>query len=129
MIFVDTNYFLRFLLKDIQDQYLISKQLFLEAAREEVELVTSTTAFFEVYFILKATYSTDKLKLIEALHEVLRLNIELEDRAILFEALGYYQQLKLELEDCYHLAFAKESKVNDFKTFDKKLQKKFKQIK
>lgn len=130
MIFVDANYFLRFLLQDIKDQYLISKKLFLEAAREEIELVTSTTVFFEVYFVLKSSYFKNKsaenrLNLAEALFELLKLNLELEDRTILFEALDYYQELNLELEDCYHLAFAKQVKARDFKTFDLKLAKAF----
>lgn len=37
MIFVDTNYFLRFLLKDNQAQYLQAKELFLSAAQGKQE--------------------------------------------------------------------------------------------
>lgn len=46
MIFVDTNYFLRFILKDNQVQYLKARQLFLDAAKGEIELISSTTVFF-----------------------------------------------------------------------------------
>lgn len=125
MIFVDTNYFLRFLIRDNKTQFLVAQQLFLQAAQDKIKLVSSTVVFFEVSFVLKGVYGKDRLKLSERLFKMLNLKLDLENREILFETLGYFQQSSLSLEDCYHLAFAKQVKAKDFKTFDLKLQKAF----
>lgn len=52
MIFVDTNYFLRFLLADQEEQHQTAKALFKKAAIGEVDLFTSLIVFFEVYWVL-----------------------------------------------------------------------------
>ena len=48
MIFVDTNYFLRFLLADNEPQYSKVKRLFLQAARGIVKLATSVVVFLRL---------------------------------------------------------------------------------
>ena len=60
MIFIDTNYLLRFLLKDIDSQYLEAKKLLLQAARGEKKVITSTIVFFELFWVLKSYYKKDK---------------------------------------------------------------------
>lgn len=53
MMFVDTNYFLRFLLEDNKAQAQKVKQLFETASRGEgEELTTSLVVFFEIYWVL-----------------------------------------------------------------------------
>ncbi len=127
MIFVDTNFFLRFLLQDNKDQYQQAKELFLQSAREEVDLVTSLVVFFEVTWILKRKF--EKEVLIKSFFNLLSLNIELEERALLTESLSMYRETNLSLEDCYNFVFAKNKGVTDFKTFDQKLRKVFKSLK
>lgn len=51
MIFVDTNYFLRFLLVDNEPQYSKVKGLFLQAARGHVKLATSTLGLEDCYHL------------------------------------------------------------------------------
>lgn len=139
MIFVDTNYFLRFLIakqettnfssesfiQDSKAQYLIAEQLFLKAAQDKISLVSSTVVFFEVNFVLKSIYGKDRLKLSEVLFKMLNLKVDLENKEMLFKALEHFQQSNLSLEDCYNLIFAKQINAKDFKTFDEKLMKKF----
>lgn len=126
MIFIDTNYLLRFLLKDVETQYQQARDLFLKAAREEVKLITSIVTFFEIVWVLESHYGLGKENLSESLYKILSLNIEIPDRELLFEALYLYRNANLDLEDCYNLSFAKNQKVKDFKTFDHKLIQKFK---
>ena len=52
-MFVDTNYFLRYLLKDIPEQHEEAKRLFVAAADGKVELMTTSLVFFEVYWVLR----------------------------------------------------------------------------
>lgn len=125
MIFVDTNYFLRFLLKDKQEHYLKAKNLFSKASREEVELVTSTVVFFEVTWVLKSTYKKDKVILINTLGKFLGLNVEIGERQLLVDSLRLFSQTNLSLEDCYNFVFAKANQTVSFATFDVRLKKEF----
>lgn len=126
MIFIDTNYFLRFLLKDINNQHLTAKALFLSASEGKTTLITSTIVFFEIYWVLSSYYGRNKVEVANVLEKVLSLNfIELEEREILFESLSLFKKTNLDLEDCYNIYYAKERGAKSFKTFDKKLMRKF----
>jgi len=128
MIFVDTNYFLRFLLRDIEKQYLEVKKLMIEAARGQVRLFTSIIVFFELYWVLSSYYSKNKSQLTLTLRDFLDLEfIKLEERAIIREAIVIFESTPLSLEDAYNFVFAKEQGGKEFKTFDKKLAKFFSQ--
>ncbi len=121
MVFVDTNYFLRFLLKDIDSQFKEAKQLFLKSARGDINLITSVVVFFEIVWVLRKSYSKDKQALIDALLKVLSLRIELAEQQLLIESLDLFRKTNLSLEDCYNLAFAKSEQAKEFKTFDQEL--------
>src|SRR4030066_348286 len=124
MIFVDTNYFLRFLLKDVEKQYLEVKKLMIEAAQGEKELFTSPIVFFELYWVLSSYYGKNKLEFSATLRDFLGLEfIILEERPILREAIVIFERSLLSLEDAYNVVFAKKRGGKEFKTFDKKLAK------
>jgi len=124
MTFVDTNYFLRYLLADDQRQYKIAKQLFLNGSRGKVKLISSTIVFFEIYWVLKSYYSVPKNKLLQTLSSVLQMQfVRFAERDILGETINLFGSTALSLEDCYNLSFAKTHKIEEFKTFDEKLVK------
>lgn len=128
MIFVDTNYFLRFVLQDNELQYLEAKKLFLEAAKGKIELITSSVVFFEIHFVLKSFYKKDKSFLVEILSRVLNLSIVFPEKQLLQASLNFYEKSAVGLEDCYNIAFSKMVGVSEFKTFDLKLGKEFEKI-
>jgi predicted nucleic-acid-binding protein len=126
MIFIDTNYFLRFLLNDISEQHNLVKNLFIKASEGKEKLLTSTVVFFEVYWVLSSYYEKEKLEIINTLNKILKLTfIKLEEKDILLNSLTLFSKTNLDLEDCYNIHFAKSKKVNLFETFDKKLEKEF----
>ncbi len=128
MIFVDTNFFLRFLLKDNTSQSQEAKQLFLRSAQGELSLTTSIVVFFEVVWVLRKSFSKDKQALIDTLSKVLDLKVELKERPILVESIELFKETNLSLEDCFNLSFTKNRKIIEFKTFDNKLKKEFEKI-
>ena len=128
MIFVDTNYFLRFLLKDDEQQYLIVRKLFIESARRKIKLVTSLVVFFEVVWVLKSSYGKDKKSMVETLFNMLKLDFEIPEKYQIIESLSLFQKTNLSLEDCYNLVFAKNINSSEFKTFDSKLDKVAKEL-
>jgi len=126
MNFIDTNYFLRFLLNDISEQHNIVKDLFLSASEGKVKLITSTIVFFEIYWVLSSYYGKERKEIVSVLEKILRLTfIELNERELLQKSIVIFEETSLDLEDCYNLSFAKSQKVEIFGTFDKKLEKEY----
>ncbi|OGH18129.1 MAG: hypothetical protein A3C22_02850 [Candidatus Levybacteria bacterium RIFCSPHIGHO2_02_FULL_37_10] len=126
MIFIDTNYILRFLLNDINSQHEDAKNLFLSASEGKSALITSTIVFFEIYWVLSSYYERNKTEVANVLEKVLSLNfIEMEERELLFKSLSLFKKINLDLEDCYNVCYAKSKGIRSFKTFDKKLDKEF----
>lgn len=126
MTFVDTNYFLRFLLNDVNQQHLEAKQLFLSASEGKQKLFTSTIVFFEIYWVLSSFYEKKKVEVAIALQNVLELKfVSIKERQILANSIEHFKQTGLDLEDCYNIAYAKSKAADNFKTFDVKLMKAF----
>ena len=126
MIFVDTNYFLRFLLKDVDSQHKVAETLFLEAAEGKLKLFTSTIVIFEVNWVLSSFYKKDKMPVASILDEILSFPfLKITEREILSEAVKIYKENNVSLEDSYNLVFARVNAAAQFKTFDAKLAKLF----
>lgn len=126
MTFVDTNYFLRFLLGDNISQQEETKQIFLQAAEGKIELFTSLVVVFEIYWVLSSFYQRQKEEISKTLTDILNLEfIVLEEKEILRKAILFYKESNFDLEDSFNLTFAQFKKAKAFKTFDTKLQKVF----
>lgn len=105
--FVDTNYFLRFLIKDIEAQSLEAKALFENGRNRKIKLFSSTIVFFEIYWVLVSSYKIEKAMALEILSKILEMDfIEFKERKLLQSALDLYAKNNIELEDCYNLAYA-----------------------
>lgn len=125
LTFVDTNYFLRFLLKDVTKQHLKARRLFENGALGKIKLVTSLIVFFETYWVLSSFYEKKKLQVATVLTNILQMDfVKIENRELLQTALEIFTQSSLDLEDAYNLAYARKIKVKEFKTFDQRLTKK-----
>ena len=126
MIFVDTNYFLRFLLKDVAAQHSEVRELFYQGAAGEVELFSSTVVFFEIYWVLESVYGKHRHELVSVLEKVLQMQfIWIDGRKLLESALVVFAKSSVSLEDAYNVVYARSRKAIKFATFDKKLQKQF----
>lgn len=132
MIFIDTNYFLRYLLNDVPEHYFEAKKLFLAGSEGKISLITSSLVLFEVFWVLRSFYNLNKGECISALQNILKLSfVQLHERYILKDALTLFEETSLDLEDCYNIFYAGSQgvKTGSFKTFDKKLEKQFNKIK
>lgn len=125
--FIDTNYLMRLILKDILEQHKIVFELFEKAALGEIYIFTSTLVFFEIYWISKSNYNFNKNKCVEILSTVLDLRaLHIDEKDILIDAVNLFSKTTLELEDCYNLFYSKQYPDSEFATFDKKLRKNIK---
>lgn len=124
MIFIDTNYFVRFLLRDIPAQHEIAKKLIGDGSKGNLKLFTSIIVIFELYWLFTSFYEKTKAEVCEILANILSLKfIIVDQRDILERALNLYQNSSLDLEDCYNIIFSKSQKMTQFATFDKNLLK------
>lgn len=120
--FIDTNYFLRLLLKDNKKQFEEVYSIFKKAVDQEIKIYTSVIVFFEIYWVLSSFYKKDKLRIIEYLKKILRMDfLEIENRPILQETLILFAKQNLDLEDCYNISYSKYNNIDKFFTFDKKI--------
>jgi len=126
MIFIDTNYFLRFLLADSTPQHDEAKTLFLAAAEGKKNIFTSSIVIFELYWVLTSFYGKNKKDVASTLEQVLAMHfVGIAERDILINAVSLYKKSTFDLEDAYNISFAKVKGAKEFKTFDKKLQRLF----
>jgi|SRR3989344_2026572 len=123
--FVDTNYFLRFLLGDNLKQCEVATKLFMAAAEGEVLLASSVVVVFEVYWVLTDYYKIRNEDLAEKLGKVVSLSVDFENRETLMTAIKEMKSHNFDLEDSFNMNYALSLEVDEFKTFDKKLQRKF----
>ena len=124
MIFIDTNYFLRLLLRDVRKQHNQVRQLFFRAATGHEQLLTSVIVFFELYWVLESFYKKSKPELVNTLTNVLQLDfIRFEERKLLIAGLNIYAKNSISLEDAYNIVYARSNKAYSFGSFDKKLLK------
>lgn len=121
--FVDTNIFLRFLLGDNKDQAKIARKYFDDAVYGKRKLYSSAVVFLEIYWVLGNVYGHKKMVLKNSLLEVLGLNVEFLGGDVLDKAVSNMEAFNYDLEDAINFYTAKNMGIDEFVTFDKKLQK------
>lgn len=124
--FVDTNFFLRFVLKDNLSQWQIADNYFQEARFEKIKLVFLTEIILEIEYVIRKVYKLNRKIIFKYLSTLLAINsIEITDREVLREALLLYLEKNIDLIDGILFLKAKnqESTVlsfdHDFKKFEK----------
>ena len=126
MTFIDTNYFLRFLIMDQVKQFSQVRKLFDQGAKGEIDLFSSEVVFFELYWVLHSFYRYSKEQLVLSLTQILEMSfIKFDNSDRLIRTLELFKIHNLDLEDCYNLVFATENQAKNFASFDVKLQKIF----
>ena len=123
-VFVDTNYFLRFLIRGDEEQFQTVSKLLKDGLSGKVVLVTDEVVIFEIYWVLKSFYKIEKEECVRLLIKILELSfIEIEKRSELLVALSTFSKENIELEDGYHLACSVGKKCDELATFDEKMRK------
>lgn len=123
--FVDTNYFLRFLIGDSFDQAKKARDFFADSLRLNRNLISSVVVFFEIYWILDHHYGIKEKRLVDSLLSVLKMSVDFGDDGVLLNAVLVMSSYGYDLEDSFNMSYALSLGVDEFKTFDKKLQRKF----
>jgi len=117
MILLDTNYILRYLLRDDEEMFRTSKKVI---GNQHCFVLESVLA--EVVYVLSGVYKIPKPLISKTLSQFISLdNISMNETSSTFiTALEFYQSKNLDFVDC--CLCARKNKF-EIKSFDKKLTK------
>ena len=119
---LDTNYVLRFLLKDVPEQLKIVREKFTLAKQGEIKIFVPYLVFIELDFTLTKIYQFPKVKVAsELLSLAASPYLSAEKRDYLLKALPVYRVSNISLIDLL-LFFEAQQSGKILLTFDKKLQ-------
>jgi predicted nucleic-acid-binding protein len=125
-ILIDTNYLVRFLVKDNDDQLEKIIRLFEQGLSNEVTIFVDTSSVFETYYVLsEKIYQLPKSEIIESLSNLINFSfLNFFEKNILIEALELPSTNNIDLCDCYLVSKCIDNNL-DFVSFDKKACKLF----
>jgi predicted nucleic-acid-binding protein len=116
MIILDTNYILRFLIKDNEEMYYEARNVI-----KNNDCFIDNEVLAEVIFVLLKVYKTSKNNIRISLEKFLSLpNIILNSKVTILKALEIFDEKNLDFVDAILCA---KSEKYEVKTFDKKLNK------
>lgn len=119
--FVDTNIFLRYLIKSDPDKTQACYELFKRAERNEVTLTTSEAVIAEVVFVLssKRHYQLGREEIKQKLYPIISLRgLKLPQRRDFLKALDYYAKSSLDFEDCLTIAHMERQRLSELYSYD-----------
>ena len=121
--YVDSNFFLRFILKDNLNQWIVANGYFKEAKLEKVKLVFLTETIIEIEYVLRKVYKLSRRIILKYLLTLLSINnFEITDQELLKDTLLYYVEKNIDFVDI--IIFLKARSQNaEVLTFDKDFDK------
>ena len=118
--FLDTNILLRGIIGDVKSQSDVFANLVSESAKLDQKLHIVSQVLFEMMYVLKNNYKTDKQNIIEAIRKVLAFNhIVFHDKSVFDLSLSIFETKNISIEDCYYIAHCIENNL-ELISFDKK---------
>ena len=120
---VDSNLFLRLILKDNVNQWQKAYDHFIKAKRSEIKLIFIPEIITEIEFVLRKTYKKSRAEITQYLTSLLAASyIEIDNREIIQKALAIYQHRNIHIIDLI-LYFSAEKRNCKILSFDKQLLK------
>jgi predicted nucleic-acid-binding protein len=116
--FVDTNIFVEVFAR-YGDKSNRSKKL-LESNKL---LTTSSLVFSEIEWVLRAGYEVEKELVVKCLKKILALDIKIDSKKVLINALSYYEEHNVDWTDCVNMFSLKDGKASKVYSYDKGLNK------
>ncbi len=124
-VFVDTNVFLRFLVKDAAALYEKARALFEKAEEGKIKLETSELVIAEIVWVLESFYGFTRKEVTEVLTTLLASrNLKIAGHARISEAVQLYASGNMDFIDAYNIAYIKSKEYTKIATFDSKHFKK-----
>lgn len=121
--YIDTNFFLRFLLKDNLSQLKTVRIYFSKAKIGTIKIVCLTEIILEIEYVLRKVYKYQRTIIGQFLLFILNISyLEFSDREVLYESFKIYQKQSIDLVDLI-LYFKAKSRQAEVLSFDKDFNK------
>lgn len=119
--YVDTNVFLRLLLKDNINLYKQAEALLFKAKGSQIKLLVPAIVIFEIAFVLNSVYKLTKEEIIQNIESLLAVRyLFIDEKAVFHQAVILYKNSSNSFVDCFLIAKAGAEGYELF-TFDKKI--------
>lgn len=100
-IFLDTNFLLRYYLKDNPEQFEDCKNLILQIEEGKFKVYASALIFLEISYVLKSVYKFPLSDIIDVLDSIFSIRgITIIDKTNTKIALQFYKKYKIKFTDC-----------------------------
>ena len=120
---VDTNIFLRFLLRDNEGFFQKAKKYLTDAKEKKVILILIAQVIFEIDYVLRGVYKLSRQESANYLTKLVKIPyIQVENRTIVAETIEKYKEKNIDLVDLFLLETAKQEKA-EVLSFDKDFSK------
>jgi len=120
MIFLDTNIFLRYFLKENELVFGKLEKLFSEIILGNIIGVANAMIIAEVVWVLSRSYKWSKEKICDNIEFILITpNIRFKDKAILVNAVNVYRGENIGFIDAYNYSYMQYYGVNKIYSFDR----------
>lgn len=120
-VFVDTNVFLRFFVRDAEPFYLKARELFEKAEKGSMKLETSDLVIAEIVWVLESYYAFSRAEIQRVIDTILETrNIRVANQSRITEAVRHYASGKMDFIDAYNVAYMKAKNFKKVATFDVK---------
>jgi predicted nucleic acid-binding protein len=122
MQFIDANVFIRHLTRDDPKKAQACLELFQQAQKKEIILITSESVIAEVVYVLssKRLYNLPREEIRKLLYPLLSLpGLKLTNRKTHLHALDLYATYPLDFEDALTVAQMKRRKISEIYSYDR----------
>lgn len=124
MIFLDSNIFLRYFLKENELVFRRLEKLFSEIISGNIIGVANAMIIAEVVWVLSRSYKWNKEKICDNIEFILITpNIRFKDKAILVNAVNVYKEKNIGFIDAYNYSYMQYYGVNKIYSFDRDFDK------
>lgn len=101
IVLIDTNIFLRILVKENEQMYSECTEAMHLVARGNIVAYTSTLVLAEIHYVLLSLYKRSRQSITDALQAVLSFpKLSVFDDSKMVSAMGYYQASRVKFTDC-----------------------------
>jgi predicted nucleic-acid-binding protein len=126
-IFVDTNMFLRFFVRDVESFYKKAKELFENAENGKLKLETNEMVIAEIIWVLESYYDFSKIEIRDVVDTILETkNLKVSNHMRVKEAIELYASKNIDFIDAFNISYIKAKQLKYIATFDKKILKELK---
>ena len=120
MIFLDTNIFLRFYLRDAEDKAKRCKNLLQDVASGKERAMTSTMVIAEIVWVLERTYQRSRKEVTDFVMSLLALpHLVLKERRLVKAGIASYADQNIDFIDAYNAALMSSKGVTIIYTYDR----------